>query len=745
MTATRRAAAMLILILTTAHVCAAVPVPEIVPDYIGDGLELAVTPTPQHAEMADDMLAVGPLSIHMPPGDYGAPMTIRDQAEALLGGSKGSTPTRVFIGDEQRNPAVAAALARSAAVPVKNQGDEAYRLYIGEDPQQAGGGLIVLAGNTPMADFWALQTLRQLVAEKGGVRYVRRGMVSDWPTFPKRGNKRPRAWEHRFRANYAWTSVAAKPEFRDVFRVKGAAVRHFKSIDPATPVWMDEIKAWARKAFDGGIREFVLKYDDTGYGMAEATREKFGGNYFAAQQAFLTEMFAAITGFGPDVDVFFMPQPYWVNAHDIIEYGAGLKAAGGLPEGLGLSFCGQEVISTHIPLGCVERAQETLGFTGHKAQIYDNYPRGGDFWAYRGRDPHLSERVECVFPERGTPVTRITVYDYLWNPAAYDPARSLKLACRELAGRDPARYRALYDYVTTWNGLRDAASFLPVREARQLVLASTRTLRAKYDKLRPLLENGSELAQATGVADSFLRGENWGESAALELREKFAPTMAQWGYKEGTARRAVGAITVDGKLDEAAWNGAAPLDHFVGFKQTATEADPNAPLMPDANQSEVRILYDDAFLYVGASLHGSKPPKLPNWSSDRKPGERANLAWRVPCIELFIDPELDRDSCFQIALNLQGWYSETHFGGFGAAVGTGAWWESKLEFKAVPGEQVSVIEARIPLASLGAVPKPGDRWGFQVGRKLNGYTTWSYMYEFAGFRYPLHHGTLVFD
>jgi hypothetical protein len=47
-------------------------------------------------------------------------------------------------------------------------------------------------------------------------------------------------------------------------------------------------------------------------------------------------------------------------------------------------------------------------------------------------------------------VNRITAYDLQWNPYAYDPVTSLKLACRELAHDDPDLYKAYYDFCTYW-------------------------------------------------------------------------------------------------------------------------------------------------------------------------------------------------------------------------------------------------------------------------------------------------------
>ena len=58
-----------------------------------------------------------------------------------------------------------------------------------------------------------------------------------------------------------------------------------------------------------------------------------------------------------------------------------------------------------------------------------------------------------------------------------------------------------------------------------------------------------------------------------------------------------GAIQVDGKLDEAAWKSATPITEF-------TQSDPQEG-KPATQRTEVRILYDDEALYVGARMFDS--------------------------------------------------------------------------------------------------------------------------------------------
>ena len=83
-----------------------------------------------------------------------------------------------------------------------------------------------------------------------------------------------------------------------------------------------------------------------------------------------------------------------------------------------------------------------------------------------------------------------------------------------------------------------------------------------------------------------------------------APVMAQDGQAPPVEKRAVavrapaGGIRVDGRLNEALWEQAPPVTDFVQ-KEPVEGASPSEPM-------EVRFLYDDDALYVGARM--SKRP-----------------------------------------------------------------------------------------------------------------------------------------
>src|SRR5262249_46178082 len=54
-----------------------VPMAQAVKPYIGDGLELAVTPWPQEAELSDRLLAVAGIEVEAQ-GNYAHPYTLKD-------------------------------------------------------------------------------------------------------------------------------------------------------------------------------------------------------------------------------------------------------------------------------------------------------------------------------------------------------------------------------------------------------------------------------------------------------------------------------------------------------------------------------------------------------------------------------------------------------------------------------------------------------------------------------------------
>jgi len=97
---------------------------------------------------------------------------------------------------------------------------------------------------------------------------------------------------------------------------------------------------------------------------------------------------------------------------------------------------------------------------------------------------------------------------------------------------------------------------------------------------------------------------------ALSHTLAFAQTDIPAENRPGFTRRARavrverGRVAVDGRLDEQEWDSAPPADNFL--QQQPREGAPAT----EAHRSEVRFLYDDENLYIGAAFHEDEPSKL---------------------------------------------------------------------------------------------------------------------------------------
>ncbi len=72
--------------------------------------------------------------------------------------------------------------------------------------------------------------------------------------------------------------------------------------------------------------------------------------------------------------------------------------------------------------------------------------------------------------------------------------------------------------------------------------------------------------------------------------------------KRAEARRTSHAITIDGRLDEPAWQAAAPATDFIIYNPRNG--------LPSAYHTEVRVLFDDDALYIGAVMFDSAPDSI---------------------------------------------------------------------------------------------------------------------------------------
>ena len=202
-------------------------------------------------------------------------------------------------------------------------------------------------------------------------------------------------------------------------------------------------------------------------------------------------------------------------------------------------------------------------------------------------------------------------------------------------------------------------------------------------------------------------------------------------------------ITVDGRLDEPAWQTAKGTGPFVDVG--SGRENPSLPA-----QGNARLLWDDQALYVGfevadKKVHGGWPQGRDGGDGDA--GAREPHLWEKDTVEVMIDPDGDGDNkdYYEIQINPQNLVFDTQYDEYNSPNGNGRGpfgheeWSANMTHAVVVHGSVDddsdtdrgyTVEARIPWASFTkaqhAPPRPGDTWRMNFyAMKNNGGTAWS--------------------
>ena len=176
------------------------------------------------------------------------------------------------------------------------------------------------------------------------------------------------------------------------------------------------------------------------------------------------------------------------------------------------------------------------------------------------------------------------------------------------------------------------------------------------------------------------------------------------------ASRAAGSIQINGQLDEESWAGATPITEF-------TQIDPEEGL--GASQAtEVRILYDNESLYVGATLADTGP--IATRLARRDAAIATSDFFRV-----LIDSYHDHQTSYRFEVNPSGvkrdGIASTGQGGFGGGGGAGSddSWDPIWEVATSLTDGGWSAEMRIPFSQLRFRPEEDQLWGIQLEREIN--------------------------
>ncbi|MEX0821303.1 MAG: DUF5916 domain-containing protein [Rhodothermales bacterium] len=182
------------------------------------------------------------------------------------------------------------------------------------------------------------------------------------------------------------------------------------------------------------------------------------------------------------------------------------------------------------------------------------------------------------------------------------------------------------------------------------------------------------------------------------------------GTPSATAVRTDAVFQIDAVLDEADWQSAEPITGLIQFEPTEGA--------PESQRTEVRILYGEAALYVGAVLYDEHPDLIEMSLGRRDDFNRAD--WFL----ISIDSYFDKKTAYTFGVNAGGvQFDAIQTGARRGPSGTGnapnqmdPSWDAIWDVSRRVTSQGWVVEMRIPYSMLRFSDAPRQTWGVQISR-----------------------------
>jgi hypothetical protein len=161
------------------------------------------------------------------------------------------------------------------------------------------------------------------------------------------------------------------------------------------------------------------------------------------------------------------------------------------------------------------------------------------------------------------------------------------------------------------------------------------------------------------------------------------------------------APTIDGVLDDRAWQTVAPLGDFV-------QAEPFEG-QPASERTEVRIVYDDQALYVGVICHDADPSQIVTTDT-----RRDSSLGDMDSFQVIFDTFYDQQNGFIFGTNAAGVQYDAQVRDQGNVSTT---WDGSWDVRTRTTETGWTAEFRIPLRTLRYGPAP-QTWGLNFFRNI---------------------------
>lgn len=448
------------------------------PYYIG-----TVFPTPQNAVYHDTYHRAEEILIW--PGDgYRADDVLIELLEQRIVETGGAVRHIDTLDEAEAGALVISVGATDWQPPLAGSVPQREQGYLIEFVEDDGRDIAVLRGYDPQGLVWAVVSLIQLMAPTAEGPQLRAANIYDYPAITKRGYF-GNQWGGRAPLDEAWYILMSKmntvvlrrhrtrhlPDWREVADSTWESLE--KSARILTPLGIDWFFGYralsqdetqvncsspedlelflnhARRTADLG-GGFYLAFDDIRFPLHPDDQARFGSAR-EADSYLLAKLYDGLQKTHPGASLWFGQPFYWgpTSPHAYNESREEyLRTLGErLPPEVGLVWTGGSVKSG------VKTPEEVAWFTeltGRKPIVFQNGVGAPNVHGYHyATDPLTSwqdwhypeffDDVEVFMQNTGMPLMTVavmTLADFLWNPAAYDAERSVREACKILAGPD---------------------------------------------------------------------------------------------------------------------------------------------------------------------------------------------------------------------------------------------------------------------------------------------------------------------
>ncbi len=200
----------------------------------------------------------------------------------------------------------------------------------------------------------------------------------------------------------------------------------------------------------------------------------------------------------------------------------------------------------------------------------------------------------------------------------------------------------------------------------------------------------------------------------------FLNSTAQTTKKELQAQRVEEAPIIDGILNEGSWEDAFIAKDFVMFRPG--DGDPE----PKDQKTEVKIIYDNQAIYIGAYLYDANPDKIM-----RQLSERDNLG-TADFFGITISPNNDGQNEFEFFVTAGGTQMDAQTSpANGEDFSWSEVWFSQVSFD----DKGWYVEMKIPYAALRFADGKDMTWGLNMHRRIESKReqyVWNYIDKSTG-------------